>query len=326
MPEANGPALRTNGLTKYYGTKRGIVDVDLEIHTGEIFGYLGPNGSGKSTTIRLLLDLLRPTRGSAEVLGHDAYDAPLDLKRQIGFLPGEMALYERMTGRDMLRYFAYLRGMEDLGDADMLAERLEADLSRPIRSLSRGNKQKVGIVQALMHRPRLAILDEPSSGLDPLVQQEFYRILLEIRADGRTVFLSSHVLAEVERTADRVAILREGHPVVISGLAELKAQALRRIELYFASPVAPQEFNRLPSVRSVRAENSMLELVVEGSVDDIIKVASRYRVDNVISREQDLEEVFLTYYADGTDDDASPPAAPAQPARPVAAGAAGENE
>ncbi|HEY4767756.1 MAG TPA: ABC transporter ATP-binding protein [Candidatus Limnocylindria bacterium] len=317
MTEANGTVVRTRGLTKSYGTKRGIVEVDLEVHAGEIFGYLGPNGSGKSTTIRLLLDLIRPTHGTAEVLGHDAHNAPLDLKRQIGFLPGEMALYERMTGRDMLRYFAYLRGMSDLGDADTLAERLEADLSRPIRSLSRGNKQKVGIVQALMHRPALAILDEPSTGLDPLVQQEFYRILREVRTDGRTVFLSSHVLAEVEHTADRVAILRHGHPVVISGLAELKAQALRKIELYFSAPVSPQEFSRLPSVRGVRAENSMLELVIEGMVDDIIKVASRYRVENVISREQDLEEVFLTYYHDGTDEAATPPTR-------VAAGVAGE--
>jgi ABC-2 type transport system ATP-binding protein len=320
MPEANGAVIRMRGLTKFYGTKRGIVDVDLEVYAGEIFGYLGPNGSGKSTTIRLLLDLIRPTRGSAEVLGHDAHKAPLDAKRQIGFLPGEMALYERMTGHDMLRYFAYLRGMPDLGDADALAERLEADLSRPIRSLSRGNKQKVGIVQALMHRPALAILDEPSSGLDPLVQQEFYRILREVRADGRTVFLSSHVLAEVEHTADRVAILSTGHPVVISGLAELKAQALRKIELYFSAPVSPQEFSRLPSVRGVRAENSMLELVVEGSVDDIIKVASRYHVENVISREQDLEEVFLTYYANETDNEAPPTPSP------VAAGAVEERE
>ncbi len=319
MTESNGAVVRTRGLTKSYGTKRGIVDVDLEVHAGEIFGYLGPNGSGKSTTIRLLLDLIRPTAGTAEVLGHDARGAPLELKRQIGFLPGEMALYERMTGRDMLRYFAYLRGMPDLGDADALAERLEADLSRPIRSLSRGNKQKVGIVQALMHRPALAILDEPSTGLDPLVQQEFYRILREVRADGRTVFLSSHVLAEVEHTADRVAILRHGHPVVISGLAELKAQALRKIELYFSAPVSPQVFSRLPSVRGVRAENSMLELVVEGMVDDIIKVASRYRVENVISREQDLEEVFLTYYHDGTDEAAPPPTR-------VAAGVAREGE
>ena len=294
---ADAPAIRTEGLTKSYGRKRGIIDVDLEVRQGEIFGYLGPNGAGKSTTIRLLLDFIRPSSGTANVLGHPAHGSAVKLRRQIGYLPGEMTLYPRMTGRDLLRYFAHLRGVKDLSHAEELAERLGTELDRPIKALSHGNKQKVGLVQALMHRPSLVILDEPTTGLDPLVQQEFYRILDEVRADGRTVFLSSHVLAEVERIADRVGIVREGRIAVISEVETLKRQARRKLEFHFESPVHPEDFERLPGVVEARAEGRMVELTVEGSVDDIIKLASRYTVLNVLSREQDLEEVFLTYYA-----------------------------
>lgn len=294
---ADAPAIRTEGLTKFYGKRRGIVEIDLEVRRGEIFGYLGPNGAGKSTTIRLLLDLIRPTRGSASILGHPTHGSSVQLRREIGYLPGEMALYPRMTGRDLLRYFGALRGVRDLGHAEELAERLECELDRPVKALSHGNKQKVGLVQALMHRPSLVILDEPTTGLDPLVQQEFYRILDEVRADGRTVFLSSHVLAEVERVADRVGIVREGRIAVVSEVETLKRQARRKLELHFEAPVSADDFRRLPSVVEVRPDGRMLELTVEGSVDEIIKLASRYTVLNVLSREQDLEEVFLTYYA-----------------------------
>jgi ABC-2 type transport system ATP-binding protein len=294
---ANAPAIRTEGLTKSYGRKRGIIDVDLEVRQGEIFGYLGPNGAGKSTTIRLLLDFIRPTKGTASVLGHPTHGSAVKLRRDIGYLPGEMALYPRMTGRDLLRYFAALRGVKDLAHAEELADRLDTELDRPIKALSHGNKQKVGLVQALMHRPSLIILDEPTTGLDPLVQQEFYRILDEVRADGRTVFLSSHVLAEVERIADRVGIVREGRIAVISEVETLKRQARRKLELHFESPVSPEDFRRLPGVVEARADGRILGLTVEGSVDDIVKLASRFTVLNIVSREQDLEEVFLTYYA-----------------------------
>jgi len=309
---SDAPAIRTEGLTKFYGHKRGIVDVDLEVRRGEIFGYLGPNGAGKSTTIRLLLDLLRPTRGTASILGQPAHGSPVRLRREMGYLPGEMELYPRLTGREMFRYFAALRGMRDLGQADELAERLECEVDRPIKALSHGNKQKVGLVQALMHRPALVILDEPTTGLDPLVQQEFYRILDEVRADGRTVFLSSHILAEVERVADRVGIVREGRIAVVSEVETLKRQARRKLELHFDAPVAPDDFLRLPSVVEAKPDGRILNLTVEGSVDEIIKLASRYTVLNVLSREQDLEEVFLTYYSGPSQDeaDADPPGAP----------------
>jgi ABC-2 type transport system ATP-binding protein len=294
---ADAPAIQTERLTKSYGRKRGIIDVDLEVRQGEIFGYLGPNGAGKSTTIRLLLDFIRPSSGTANVLGHPAHGSAVKLRRQIGYLPGEMTLYPRMTGRDLLRYFAHLRGVKDLSHAEELAERLGTELDRPIKALSHGNKQKVGLVQALMHKPSLVILDEPTTGLDPLVQQEFYRILDEVRADGRTVFLSSHVLAEVERIADRVGIVREGRIAVISEVETLKRQARRKLEFHFESPVSPEDFGRLPGVVEARADGRVLDLTVEGSVDEIVKLASRFTVLNVVSREQDLEEVFLTYYA-----------------------------
>ena len=312
---ADAPAIRTEGLTKSYGRKRGIIDVDLEVRRGEIFGYLGPNGAGKSTTIRLLLDLIRPSSGTASVLGQPAHGAEVKLRREIGYLPGEMALYPRMTGRELFRYFAALRGMKDLIHAEELSDRLGTELDRPIKALSHGNKQKVGLVQALMHKPSLVILDEPTTGLDPLVQQEFYRILDEVRADGRTVFLSSHVLAEVERVADRVGIVREGRIAVISEVETLKRQARRKLELHFETPVPADDFQRLPGVVEARAEGRIVELTVEGSVDDIVKLASRYTVLNVLSREQDLEEVFLTYYAASEpDEQTDPPADSSDPA------------
>jgi ABC-2 type transport system ATP-binding protein len=321
---ADAPAIRTEGLTKSYGRKRGIIDVDLEVRRGEIFGYLGPNGAGKSTTIRLLLDLIRPNSGTATVLGQPAHGSAVRLRREIGYLPGEMALYPRMTGRELFRYFAALRGMKDLTHAEELAERLETELDRPIKALSHGNKQKVGLVQALMHKPSLVILDEPTTGLDPLIQQEFYRILDEVRADGRTVFLSSHVLAEVERIADRVGIVREGRIAVISEVETLKRQARRKLEFHFESQVPEEDFLRLPEVVEVRTDGRILELTVEGSVDDIIKLASRYTVLNVLSREQDLEEVFLTYYAAPEPDEQADPPDEASVNRPDPSDPAGD--
>ncbi|MCH7706430.1 MAG: ABC transporter ATP-binding protein, partial [Chloroflexi bacterium] len=197
----------TEGLTKSYGKSRGIVDLNLEVRAGEVFGFLGPNGSGKTTTMRLLLDFIRPTRGRAEVFGLDVRTESMEIRRRVGYLPGDLAMYENLTGRELLTYFANLQGGVSWSYTEALAERLGLDLSRPIRTLSTGNKQKVGLVQAFMHQPELLVVDEPTSGLDPLVRQEFYRIVQEAKAEGQTVFLSSHILAEVERIADRVGII-----------------------------------------------------------------------------------------------------------------------
>ena len=293
-------AIRTESLTKYYGKTRGIKDVDLIVRTGEVFGFLGPNGAGKSTTIRLLLDFLRPTTGSASVLGMDARVRSVDIHRRVGYLPGELAMYERMTGRELLTYFGNLRKFDDWGILDRLAERLDLDLDVTIRSYSGGNKQKVAIVQAFMHEPELLILDEPTSGLDPLVQQEFYRMVGEVREDGRTVFLSSHILPEVERIADRVGIIRRGRIVVEADVDELKRSARRRLEFRFGEPVAADVFAALPTVRRVVEADGgrVLELEVEGAVDPVIKEAAKHEVLTVVSHDGDLEEAFLSFYQD----------------------------
>ena len=289
--------IRAEDLTKYYGKVRGIQALNLEVNEGEVFGFLGPNGAGKTTTIRLALDSIRPTKGSIQVLGLEAGRHSREIHRRIGYMPGELALYDSLTGGELLRYFGNLRGGVDRRFVEELAERLECDLSRPIRSLSTGNKHKVGLIQALMHRPELLILDEPTSGLDPLMQQEFYRLLAEVMAEGRTVFLSSHILPEVERICDRVGIIRQGELVMVERVETLKARALHHLELHFATPVPKEAFTGLAGVRDVAVDDSVVRFAVTGTVDAVIKAAAKYEVVNVISREPDLEEVFLAYYS-----------------------------
>ena len=291
-----GSVILTEDLTKFYGRHRGLVDLNLEVQPGEVVGYLGPNGSGKTTTIRLLLDFIRPTKGRAEIFGMHASLESLEIRRRVGYLPGDLNVYDSLTGRELLTYFANLRGGIDWRYAESLAERLDLDLTRKIRTLSKGNKQKVGLTQAFMGRPELLILDEPTGGLDPLIQQEFYRMTREARAEGQTVFLSSHVMAEVERIADRVGIIREGRLVLDEEVASLKARAIRQIEINFAEPPPIEVFRDIPGVREVAVDGSELKCAVVGSVDALIKAASRFEVLNVSSREPDLEDIFLDYY------------------------------
>jgi ABC-2 type transport system ATP-binding protein len=293
------PAIQAEGLTKSYGSSRGVVDLTFEVERGEVFGYLGPNGAGKTTTIRLLLDLIRPTRGRAVVLGFDARRDSVAVRRHVGYVPGELALYPRLTGREHLSFYASLRGGVDPHAVGELVERLDLDLDRPVADLSKGNRQKVGLVQALMHRPELLVLDEPTSGIDPLVQQEFYRLVRERTAAGGTVLLSSHVLSEVEHVADRVAIVREGRLVVVEDVAGLKARAVRRLVVHFAAPVAAEPFASLPGVRSVEVDGTALRFEVEGSLDTLVKAIAAHEVVDVVSHEPDLEEIFLSYYREG---------------------------
>ncbi|MHB0976839.1 MAG: ABC transporter ATP-binding protein [Candidatus Aquicultorales bacterium] len=291
----------TSSLTKYYGKQRGVVDLDIEILPGEVFGYLGPNGAGKTTTIRMLLDFIRPTRGDARVFGLDSHIHSQQIREDTGYLPGELMLYEKLTGLDTLRYFANLRGGVDWAFVQKLADRLDYDLSKHVRTLSRGNKQKLGLIQAFMHRPKLLILDEPTSGLDPLMQQEFYRLIKEVRGEGRTVLLSSHVMPEVEHICDRVGIIREGRLIAVKQIEELKAAALRRLEIHFAGPVPKEAFEGLPGVRDVMVENGTLRCAAVGSLDAVIKAAAKFEVVNVVSQEPSLEDIFLTYYSGGED-------------------------
>jgi ABC-2 type transport system ATP-binding protein len=290
------PAIATKGLSKDYGSGRGLFDLDLAIETGEVFGFLGPNGAGKSTTMRLLLALIRPSSGSASILGLDSRRASVEIHRRVGYLPGDFALYPKLTGAAVLDYFAELRGGVDRRLRDSLAERFDADLDRPIRDLSTGNRQKVGLIQAFMHDPELLILDEPIAGLDPLVQQSFHALLEEVSARGRTVFLSSHTLSEVERVTHRLAILRAGRLVVVDSLDNLRKRAVQRLEIEFGQPVSIDEFRDLPGVREVRASGRSVTVAFEGSADSVIKAAAAHEVLAVHAHEDDLEDIFLSYY------------------------------
>jgi ABC-2 type transport system ATP-binding protein len=293
-------AIHTDHLSKRYGSRLGLVELDLTVERGEVFGFLGPNGAGKTTTIRTLLDLIRPSSGRATVLDRDSHVQSLEIRRRVGYLPGELALYDTLTRRELLRYVANLRGSHGGGvDAryvEALIERLDLDPSRQIRTLSKGNKQKVGLVQAFMHQPELLILDEPTSGLDPLVQQEFHRLALEAKAEGRTVFLSSHVLGEVERIADRVGILRDGRLIAVDAVAAIRERARHHVDIRFGRPVPAGVFAGLPGVREATIEGDHGRFAVEGSMDGLIKAAAGFEVVTIVSHEPDLEEVFLDYY------------------------------
>jgi ABC-2 type transport system ATP-binding protein len=283
-------------LTKSYGSHRGILDVDLAVEQGEIFGFLGPNGAGKTTTIRTMLDLIRPTGGRALLFGIESSADPVAIHRRIGYLPGEFALYDRLTGAQHLEYFANLRGGVDKGYQASLVERLDLDPSRKFKEYSKGNKQKVALVIALQHRPELLLLDEPTSGLDPLVQQTFFAVLHEAVADGATVFLSSHILSEVEKTASRVGIIREGRLVKVGTVDDLRDLAHHHVELRFAGEVPAAAFEALPGVSDVRVEDHVLRLRVAGSIAPVVQAAARYELLDFVSREPSLEETFLAQY------------------------------
>ena len=298
--------IETTALTKYYGSNPGITDLDLEVREGEVFGFLGPNGAGKSTTIRTLLNFLFPTSGSGTVLGLDIIKDSLEIRRRTGYLPGDLAMYDAMTARELLIYFANLRKVDAAAQMTELADRFDLDLDRRIKEYSTGNRQKVGLVNAFMHEPELLILDEPTAGLDPLLQQEFQTLIAEVRREGRTVFLSSHILSEVDRVADRVGIVRSSRLVEVDTLESFKAKAHRSVTLQFTAPVDLEPFSRLGNVVTAesRNEGSVVVLTVQGSMDEVVKEAARHDVITVSTRAGELEEVFLSYYA-GANDNAS---------------------
>jgi ABC-2 type transport system ATP-binding protein len=296
------PAIRLEALTKCYGSTIGIDGVDLEVPTGGVFGYLGPNGAGKTTTIRILVDLLRPTSGRAFVLGMDARRQGVEIRQRIGYLPGELSLYRNLTGNEVLDYFARLRGGVDHRYRNDLVARYELDPTRRVSQSSTGNKQKIGIVQAFMHRPELLILDEPTTGLDPLLQATTYELIEEVRREGRTVFVSSHFLPEVERVADRVGIIRAGRVVEVESVNVLKERAVRFVEIRFGDPATGRDtLLAIPGVRDATVSGNHATLRIEGSMDPLVKALARFEVLSLRSRESDLEEIFLAMYR-GTDD------------------------
>ncbi|MFI7488529.1 ATP-binding cassette domain-containing protein [Micromonospora echinaurantiaca] len=290
-------AIETEKLVKTYGRNRGLTGLNLRVEPGEVYGFLGPNGAGKSTTIRLLLDLIRPTSGRVSVLGADPRRAGVALRRRIGYLAGDFVVDGRQTARELLTYLGNLRGGVPRARIEELADRLDLDLGRRIKGLSKGNRQKVGVVQAFMHEPELLILDEPTSGLDPFLQQEFLSLVREARAGGRTVFMSSHVMSEVQQTADRVGIIREGRLVTVARVEELREQAVRKVEIHFADPVTAAEFADLPGVSEVSVTGSTLRCRLDGRADALVKAAAGHTVVGLLSEEPDLEEIFFGYYA-----------------------------
>ncbi len=292
-------AILTRGLTKHYGEIEALVGLDLEVRRGEVFGFLGPNGAGKTTTIRTIMDEIRPTAGSASILGMDTHEQSVEIRHHVGYVPGDLAMYPRLTGRDTLTYFANLRGGVDWSHVGELAERLGAELDKKVGDLSSGNRQKIGLIQAFMNRPDVLIMDEPSTGLDPLVQAEFQRMMREVADDGRTVFLSSHTLSEVQRVADRVGIIRHGLLKAVERVAELRRKALRKVELEFDGPIDPATLQGVPGVRDLVVENHHAVLSFEGQMSTLLGALTEGRaLVDITTREADLEEIFLTYYRD----------------------------
>ena len=296
MPEA--PAIEARGLSKTYPNGvQALVGLDLAVDQGEVFGYLGPNGAGKSTTIRLLLDLIRPTGGSAAILAQDTRSQSVEARRRIGYLPGDLRLNDRLTGHEQLESLARMRESVDPAIRDSLIERFECVLDRPIRELSKGNRQKLGIVQAFMHRPEVLILDEPTGGLDPINQGEFRSLTRETAADGRTVFLSSHSLEEVQRTADRVGIIRAGRLIDVDSVASLRERSLRQITIRFRDAVETAVFGAIDGVRIQKSEDRSVRLTApEPAMDAIVKAAAGHHIVDFVAEPADLEEIFLELY------------------------------
>ena len=296
MPES---VIDVENLRKDYGRTHALVDLDLQVRSGEVFGFLGPNGAGKTTTIRILLDLIRPTAGRVQVLGLDTRRDGVALRRRLGYLPGDFLVNGRQSGHELLAHLAKLRGGVPAGRITTLADRLELDLRPQIKTLSKGNRQKIAIVQAFMHSPEALILDEPTSGLDPFLQQEFTAMAREVAAEGRTVFMSSHVMSEVQKVADRVGIIREGVLVAVEKVETLLESASRRVQIVFAEPIDPGEFAAIDGVTQVRVDDTTLTCQLDGRADALVKAAARQTVVSLTSEEPALEEIFFTRYSAG---------------------------
>jgi beta-exotoxin I transport system ATP-binding protein len=289
-------AIDTSGLCKDYGPTHAVIDLDLVVEPGQVFAFLGPNGAGKTTTIRMLLALQRPASGKSVVLGLDSGRDSVEIHRRVGYLPGDLALYPRMTGQQHIAWYARARGLRDLSLATELSERFGAVLDRPARELSKGNRQKVGLVLAFMHRPELLVLDEPTSGLDPLMRSEFARLAREVVAEGRTVFWSSHELDEVQRLADRVAIIKQGRLIATETVEGLRQSAPLTVHARFARPVAPALFAGIGGLSVTSCDGDAVHLEVTGAVGPVLRVIADHDPVDLTCQHADLDELFLAYY------------------------------
>lgn len=298
-------AIETSGLTKRYGSSTAVAGLNLRIEQGQVFGFLGPNGAGKSTTIRMLMALQRPTHGHATLLGLDAATDSVEVHRRVGYLPGDLELFPRLTGQQHVAWFMRARGVEDDSLARQLIDRFQVVADRPVRELSKGNRQKIGLVLAFMHRPELLVLDEPTSGLDPLMQHEFEALLRETAAEGRTVFLSSHELDEVQRVTDRIGIIKKGRLVAEDTVDGLRRAAPQKMEVRFRRPVDPADLTAVAGVTVTASDGPRLTLDVTGEIGPVLKViASRDPID-LISRPADLDELFLDFYRESAEPEVS---------------------
>jgi ABC-2 type transport system ATP-binding protein len=300
----NSAAIYTQGLTKSYGRIQALFGVDLEVPPGTIAGFLGPNGAGKTTTIRCLLDLIRPNGGTLRVAGIDPQADPVAVRSLVGYLPGELKLDDNLTAEQSIRFFNSLRGKKaEWRYIEELADRLALDIKRPIKNLSSGNKKKAGVIQALMHKPEILMLDEPTGGLDPLMQREVLRLIKEARDDGATVFFSSHNIAEVEAVADQVNIIRTGVVAEVVDVSELLSRALRNIRVTFRKPIDATALAKIPGVEMIAKDNATsIELQIKGDMEPLIKALGKYPIVDVQTARPSLEDIFMAYYDAGDEE------------------------
>ncbi len=291
--------IETRSLTKYYGKARGIIEVSLDVRKGEVFGFLGPNGAGKSTTIRTILDYIRPTSGSALVNGMDPHNEGANVRRSVGYLPSDFGTYSSLTAREYLYTLLSMMDFKGKDRVEELSKRFQLDLGRRIKDFSRGNRQKIGLVSAFMHSPDLIILDEPTTGLDPLMQQEFYKLVHEEKAAGRTIFLSSHILVEVEAICDRVAIIKEGRLILTERMSVFKSRTGKKMKVRFPHKINVGPFSSIEGVSKVEVDpedEKILLITISTGIDDVIKLLAGYTVLDMDYEEVSLEGLFLHFY------------------------------
>jgi ABC-2 type transport system ATP-binding protein len=301
MPDQN-VIIHAQGLTKRYGDFTALEDLNLDVQRGEIFGYLGPNGAGKTTTIRTMLDIMRPSEGHVELFGLDSHQHSIAINARVGFLPSEMGLYQGMKARRYFRFVEQARGVACMDEVERLADILDFNLDHSLSGLSTGNKRKVGLIQAMMHKPDLLILDEPTSGLDPLMQQKFNELVLQARDEGRTIFLSSHNLTEVQALCDRVGILRKGQLRAVENVDDLMNLSFRWVHIDFAEKhIDAEAFRRLEGADKLSVTDGNIRLQLTGNMDALIKLAAQYTVEDIRIQSPSLEEIFLKFYGNGQD-------------------------